>query len=32
MNMITSLSRVDGKAVTLRIKFKERPLWQRAAH
>jgi RND family efflux transporter MFP subunit len=30
MNMITSLSRVDGKAVTLRTKFEQRPLWQRA--
>lgn len=31
MNMISSLSRVDGEAVTLRAKFNERPLWQRAA-
>jgi len=31
MNMISSLSRVDGEAVTLRAKFDERPLWQRAA-
>jgi RND family efflux transporter MFP subunit len=31
MNMITSMSRVDGEAVTLRAKFNERPLWQRAA-
>jgi RND family efflux transporter MFP subunit len=31
MNMITSMSRVDGEAVTLRTQFNERPLWQRAA-
>jgi RND family efflux transporter MFP subunit len=31
MNMITSMSRVDGEAVALRAKFNERPLWQRAA-
>ena len=31
MNMITSLSRVDGEAVALRSKFNDRPLWQRAA-
>jgi RND family efflux transporter MFP subunit len=31
MNMITSMSRVDGVAVTVRAKFNERPLWQRAA-
>jgi len=31
MNMITSMSRVDGVAVTVRAKFNERRLWQRAA-
>jgi RND family efflux transporter MFP subunit len=31
MNMISSLSRVDGEAVTLRTQFNQRPLWQRAA-
>ena len=31
MNMISSLSRVDGEAVTLRAQFNERPMWQRAA-
>jgi multidrug efflux pump subunit AcrA (membrane-fusion protein) len=30
MNMITTMSRVDGEAVALRAKFNERPLWQRA--
>ena len=31
MNMITSMSRVDGEAVTHRAQFSHRPLWQRAA-
>ncbi len=31
MNMISSMTRVDGEAVTLRAKFNERPLWQRSA-
>jgi RND family efflux transporter MFP subunit len=31
MNMISSMSRVDGEAVTLRTQFNQRPLWQRAA-
>jgi len=31
MNMLTSMSRVDGEAVTVRAQFNERPLWQRAA-
>ncbi len=31
MNMISNMSRVDGEAVTLRAKFNERPMWQRAA-
>ncbi len=31
MNMITSMTRVDGQAVSLRTQFSERPLWQRAA-
>jgi len=31
MNMISSLSRVDGEAVTLRAQFNQRPMWQRAA-
>jgi len=31
MNMISSMSRVDGEAVTLRTQFSQRPLWQRAA-
>jgi RND family efflux transporter MFP subunit len=31
MNMISSLTRVDGEAVALRAKFNERPLWQRSA-
>jgi RND family efflux transporter MFP subunit len=31
MNMISSLTRVDGEAVALRTKFAQRPLWQRSA-
>lgn len=31
MNMISSMARADGEAVTSRAKFHERPLWQRAA-
>src|SRR5688572_18698502 len=31
MNMITSMTRIDGEAVSLRTQFSERPLWQRAA-
>jgi RND family efflux transporter MFP subunit len=31
MNMISSLSRADGEAVTLRAQFNERPMWQRTA-
>jgi len=31
MNMISSMSRVDGEAVTLPTQFSHRPLWQRAA-